>query len=203
MTPRSACVSLRCFRRVLAWTRRAVWLMALPMTPWASRITGPACRATRSCMRRALLADWLCCLSAAARWPRAWAATAVAGVSGGITIRVPSPRSSLWRSRHGSPAASNARCSMSYMMRRRVRRSSSLRSCALNPVISVSMIGQSWPVNLAVGLPAGAAARRQDRNGSARTDRRGTASPRSCRVPTDLDEYFCVFMAPPSRVVRI
>jgi hypothetical protein len=61
MTPRSACVSLRRFRRVLAWTRRAVWLMALPMTPWASRITGPACRATRSCMRRALLADWLCC----------------------------------------------------------------------------------------------------------------------------------------------
>ena len=40
-------------------------------------------------MRRASLADWLCRLSAAASWPRARAATALAGVSGGTTIRGP------------------------------------------------------------------------------------------------------------------
>src|SRR5689334_1198748 len=106
MTPRSARVSVRRFRRILAWTRRAVWLMAWPVTPWASRITGPACRATRSCMRRASLADWLCRLSAAASWPRARAATALAGVSGGTTIRVPSASrcamwSGGWAGRHG------------------------------------------------------------------------------------------------------
>jgi hypothetical protein len=159
MTPRSARVSLRCFRRVLAWTRRAVWLMAFPVMPCASRITGPACRATRSCMRRASPADWLWCLSAVARRPSTCMATALAGATGGITIRAPSPRSSVWNSRQGSLAASNACCSRSYMMRRRFMRSSSLRLRVLKSLMSVSRIGQIWPVQLAAGRGTGIAAR--------------------------------------------
>ena len=149
MTPRLALLLARASLRSGASTSRAATMIASPETPTVSLTTGPTLMANRSWNRAGSRWLLLCRSSARGSFWSICSMTFAVETFGGITSRMPSPRSSDHTSGMPCVAAFVIRASASLMM----RRSGSVRMFAPNATTSERMTVQFSPFS-GSGCPA-------------------------------------------------
>jgi hypothetical protein len=141
--PTSAWVLSMVSLKIDASTSRAATMIASPVTPMMSVATGPTLMATRSWNRAESRTVVLCRARAKGSSLTSRSMIFAVGTSGGITVRMPSPRSSDQTPLTPRSIARVISNSASRMM----RRSSSFRAGEPNPTTSVSRTVQLWPLS--------------------------------------------------------